>query len=114
TARVVVFTELRDVAYSPCGIPYVHGKEIDSFDRLILQGKEFYEAQGFEIHYETMVTSVNLADHTVEVPGMAPVHFDRLVLGTGFEYERPDVPGASLDGLYYVRDIRAAQRWDEL
>jgi NADH oxidase (H2O2-forming) len=98
TARVIVFTELQDVAYSPCGIPYVHGKEIDSFDRLILQGKEFYEAQGFEIHYETMVTSINLANHTVEVPGQGAVHFDRLVLGTGFEYERPNVPGGDLDG----------------
>ena len=60
--RVVVFTELQDVAYSPCGIPYVHGKEIDSFDRLILLGKEHYEAQGFEIHYETVVSAINLAD----------------------------------------------------
>ena len=25
-ARVIVFTELQDVAYSPCGIPYVHGQ----------------------------------------------------------------------------------------
>src|SRR5680860_541636 len=35
SARIIVFTQLQDVAYSPCGIPYVHGREIDSFDRLI-------------------------------------------------------------------------------
>ena len=94
--------------------PYVHGKEIDSFDRLILLGKEHYEAQGFEIHYETVVSSINLAEQTVEVPGQPAVRFDRLILGTGFEYQRPDIPGAELDGLYYVRDIRAAERWDKL
>ena len=113
-ARVVVFTELQDVAYSPCGIPYVHGKEIDSFDRLILLGKDHYEAQGFEIHYETVVSAINLAERTVEVPGKPAIRFDRLILATGFEYERPDIPGGELDGLYYVRDIRAAQRWDEV
>ena len=113
-ARITVFTELQDVAYSPCGIPYVHGKEIDSFDRLILQGKQFYEDQGFEIHYETVVSSINLAAHTVTVPGMPDVHFDRLVIATGFQYEKPDIPGTELEGLYYVRDIRAAERWDKV
>ncbi|MEO7006237.1 MAG: FAD-dependent oxidoreductase [Terrimesophilobacter sp.] len=113
-ARIVVFTELQDVAYSPCGIPYVHGKEIDSFDRLILQGKEFYADRGFEIHYGTVVSRIDLANQTVEAPGQAPVHFDKLVLATGFQYERPNIPGADLDGLYYVRDIRDAERWDKV
>ena len=113
-ARVIVYTELQDVAYSPCGIPYVHGREIDSFDRLILQGKDYYEAQGYEIHYETTVSAVDPAAHTVQVPGEGTVHYDRLIICTGFQYERPDVPGGDLEGLYYVRDIRAAQRWDEV
>ena len=33
---VVVYTEFEDVGYSPCGIPYVHGKEIPTFERLFL------------------------------------------------------------------------------
>ncbi|MGH2721379.1 MAG: FAD-dependent oxidoreductase, partial [Actinomycetota bacterium] len=36
SASIQVFTEFEDVGYSPCGIPYVHGKEIPSFDNLIL------------------------------------------------------------------------------
>lgn len=113
-ARIVVYTELADVAYSPCGIPYVHGKEIDSFDRLILQGKQFYEDRGFEIHYETVVSAIDTKKQTVEVPGQGAVNYDQLVIATGFEYERPDIPGSELNGLYYVRDIRAAQRWDTI
>lgn len=113
-ARIVVYTELADVAYSPCGIPYVHGKEIDSFDRLILQGKQFYEDRGFEIHYETVVSAIDTKKQTVEVPGQGTVNYDQLVIATGFEYERPDIPGSELNGLYYVRDIRAAQRWDTI
>jgi NADH oxidase (H2O2-forming) len=111
-AHIIVYTELADVAYSPCGIPYVHGKEIDSFGRLILQGKKFYEDRGFDIHYETVVSSIDPKAHTVTVPGQGDVRYDRLVLATGFEYERPTVPGSELDGMYYVRDIRNAERWD--
>ena len=37
-ATVVVCTEFEDVAYSPCGIPYVLGREIPDFERLFLAG----------------------------------------------------------------------------
>ena len=53
--EVVVFTEFEDVAYSPCGIPYVHGKEIDDFQRLFLATKEAYVEAGIDIRYETKV-----------------------------------------------------------
>jgi NADH oxidase (H2O2-forming) len=102
------------VAYSPCGIPYVHGKEIDSFDRLILQGKQFYADRGFDIHYETVVSSIDTSRRVVEVPGEGAVSYDKLVIATGFRYERPDIPGAELGNLYYVRDIRMAERWDRI
>ena len=39
-ASVTLFTEYEDVAYSPCGIPFVHGKEIPDFERLFLQTSE--------------------------------------------------------------------------
>lgn len=113
-AHVVVFTDQQDVAYSPCGIPYVHGKEIDTFDRLILQGREYYAELGYDIRYGTRVSSIDLRGRTVAVDGGASESFDSLVIATGFEYERPDIPGIDLDGIYYVRDIRDAMRWDEV
>ncbi|MGH3192020.1 MAG: NAD(P)/FAD-dependent oxidoreductase, partial [Streptosporangiaceae bacterium] len=66
-AQVMVFTDLADVAYSPCGIPYVHGREIPDFDRLVLQSSEFYAEQGLDIRYETHVESVDLASREVTV-----------------------------------------------
>ena len=29
---VTLITEFEDIAYSPCGIPYVFGREIEKFD----------------------------------------------------------------------------------
>ena len=58
-AQVTVVTSFEDAAYSPCGIPYVHGKEIPDFDRLFMATKQHYIDQGLDIRYETTVTSVD-------------------------------------------------------
>ncbi len=55
-ADIHVYTEFEDVGYSPCGIPYVHGKEIPDFEQLFLATKEAYAGQGIDIHYETRAT----------------------------------------------------------
>jgi len=115
---VTVFTEYEDVAYSPCGIPYVHGREIDDFASLFLADKQTYVQSGIDIHYETRVTALDLDRQTVHVEGKAEgrreVPYDRLVLATGFDYASPGVPGADLDGLYYVKNIRQAMEWDKV
>jgi NADH oxidase (H2O2-forming) len=111
--EVVVFTEFEDVAYSPCGIPYVHGKEIDDFERLFLATKEAYVQAGIDIRYETRVGRVDVARKVVNVDGQ-DVPWDGLVLATGFNYADPGVPGGDLDGLYYVKNIREAMEWDKV
>jgi len=112
--EVVVFTEFEDVAYSPCGIPYVHGKEIDDFQRLFLATKDAYVQAGIDIRYETRVSSVDLARKVVAVDGLGEVTWDGLVLATGFDYADPGVPGGDLSGLYYVKNIREAMEWDKV
>src|SRR5256884_5630548 len=112
--EVVVYTEYEDCAYSPCGIPYVHGKEIPDFERLFLAGKEAYVEAGIDIRYQTKVTGIDLARHQVAVEGEGDIGWDRLVIATGFDYADPGVPGSGLDGLYYVKNIRRAMEWDKV
>jgi len=113
-AEVVLYTEYEDVGYSPCGIPFVHGKEIDKFEDLILQDKKFYEDAGFDIRYTTKVESVDTAAQQVEVAGEGTAPYDRLVLATGWNYEDPGVPGSDLAGLHYVKNIRRAMEFDKV
>ncbi len=113
-ADVTVYTQYEDVAYSPCGIPYVHGGEIDDFQRLFLAGKQAYVDAGIDVHYNSEVTALNIARKTVTVAGDGEVGYDRLVLGTGFDYADPGVPGGDLGGLYYVKNIREAMEWDKV
>ncbi|HXU98320.1 MAG TPA: FAD-dependent oxidoreductase [Jiangellaceae bacterium] len=117
-ALVTVFTEFEDVAYSPCGIPYVHGREIEDFRSLFLADKEAYVQAGIDVHYETRVTAVDLDGQSVQVQEKggrrSEIRYDRLVLATGFDYANPGVPGIDLAGLYYVKNIRRAMKWDKV
>ncbi len=113
-SEVVVYTGFDDVAYSPCGIPYVHGKEIDDFQRLFLASKQAYVDAGIDVHYNAEVSSVDVARKVVHVAGVGEVSWDILVLATGFNYADPGVPGGDLGGLYYVKNIREAMEWDKV
>ena len=114
SADVRVYTEFEDVGYSPCGIPYVHGREIPDFERLFLATRETYATAGIDIHYETRVTSFSTEHKTVSVDGEGEVGYDRLIIATGFDYASPGVPGTDLGGLYYVKNIRRAMEWDKV
>lgn len=113
-ATVRVYTEFEDVGYSPCGIPFVHGGEISDFETLFLAQKTDYERAGIDIRYETAVESVDTAQQRVTVRGGEVVGYERLILGTGFKYRAPELPGTELQGLYHVKNIRRAMEWDRV
>jgi NADH oxidase (H2O2-forming) len=112
-AETVVYTQFEDVAYSPCGIPFVHGKEIDSFDRLFLATKEQYVKSGIDVRYETTVTSIDRRNKTINVESEGNVRYDKLVLCSGWNYKELDIPGNDLGGIYRVKNIRSAMEWDK-
>jgi NADH oxidase (H2O2-forming) len=112
--EVIVYTEFEDVGYSPCGIPYVHGREIESFESLFLADKQAYVDAGIDVRYNTKVTGFDSERKIVHVEGDGDVAYDRLVVATGFDYADPGVPGSDLGGLYYVKNIRRAMEWDKV
>ncbi len=112
-ASVILFTEFEDVAYSPCGIPFVHGREIPNFESLFLQTSEHYAGIGIDLRLQTIVTGIDIKNRTVNV-GSDVFKWDRLIIATGFEYEKPDIPGSDLEGLHYVKNIRRAMEFDKI
>ncbi|HEX3034773.1 MAG TPA: FAD-dependent oxidoreductase [Thermodesulfobacteriota bacterium] len=112
-ASVTLFTEYEDVAYSPCGIPFVHGREIPDFENLFLQTSEHYAEIGIDLKLQTTVTGIDLNKRTVSV-GSQVFEWDRLIIATGFEYDKPDIAGTDLDGLHYVKNIRRAMEFDKV
>src|SRR2546421_11845902 len=99
SADVRVYTEFEDVGYSPCGIPYVHGREIPDFERLFMATKQTYDNAGIDIHYETRVTGFSPGKKTVAVAGEGGVGYAKLIIATGFDYAEPRDPDIDLDQL---------------
>ena len=113
-AEITVYTEYEDAAYSPCGIPYVHGGEIPDFERLFLGTKQQYADQGVDIRYQTAVQAIDPRGRNVRVGNGPPVPYDALVIAAGWDYGKPEVPGTDLAGIYYMKNIREAMRWHEV
>lgn len=63
----------------------------------------YYAANGVDLRTSTVVTGIDAAERTVLIEDADPERWDRLLLATGCEPRRIDVPGAELDGIHYLR-----------
>ena len=90
-ANVIICTEFEDVAYSPCGIPYVLAGEIPEFQRLFLAGPENYVESGVDLRRETEVTAIDATNRTMTANGDV-LPWDKLIICSGFNYELPNLP----------------------
>ncbi len=109
---VTLLTEFEDIAYSPCGIPYVFGREIEKFDGLFMQTPQFYKDMGLDLRTCTVVTKIDIHKKVVYT-AQEEFPFDTLIIATGWEYDPPDVPGADLEGIVYIKNIRQAMEIDK-
>lgn len=69
----------------------------------------FYAAHYIELRTSSTVTAIDVGPREVIVDGREQVGFDRLLLATGAEPRRLDVPGSDLDGILYLRDLNDAE-----
>jgi NADH oxidase (H2O2-forming) len=114
SASVTLLTEFEDIAYSPCGIPYVFGHEVESFEKLFLQNAEFYANMGLDLRTSETVKRIDMRGRVVITEKGEQFPFDKLILCTGWGYEVPDVPGSDLKGMMFIKNIRRAMEIDKL
>ena len=108
--EVTLIGDFASTAYSPCGIPYVFGREIESMDKLFLQKAEFYTDQiGLDLHLSTLVESIDASAHTVNCRGDETFPYDKLILCLGWAYVMPKIPGVDLEGVKFIKDIERAR-----
>ncbi len=111
---VTLIGDFSITAYSPCGIPYVFGREIESMDKLILQGPDFYTKEiGINLRLSTTVESIDMSRKAVIAKGGEEFPFDKLVMATGWAYVLPKIPGVELDGVQFIKNIERAKEIDK-
>ncbi len=107
--RVVVFERGPWTSYSACGIPYWMAGTVDGPDALVARSPEEHRRRGIDVRIGAEVVAIRPEEHLVEVhePGgeRTEQHFDELLIATGAEPIRPELPGIDASGIYGVQTL---------
>ena len=74
-------------------------------EKAYVHPESFYAEHDIEFDADTTVTAIDPAASRVTLDDGRAVEFDRLLLTIGAEPRRISVPGADLDGVYYLRTL---------
>ena len=79
-------------------------------DAAFVHSESFYDDHDIELRTSTRVTALDPAGRTVVLDRSERVRYDRLLLATGSEPRRLDVPGEGLEGVHLLRTLADADR----
>ncbi len=111
---ITIFTRDTDIAYSSCGIPFVLGGEIASFDDLHMEEMKHYTKMGIDIRTGRDVTRLDTDNNRIFI-GAKEVVYDYLVIATGTIQDAHAIEGAALPGVFqsHLKTVGAARELDE-
>jgi 3-phenylpropionate/trans-cinnamate dioxygenase ferredoxin reductase subunit len=103
--RIVLIGDEPELPYErpPLTKEYLRGESSSEKTRVHEPG--FYEQQDIELLTGVRVTAIDPAERRVHVDGGEDVVYDRLLIATGAEPRKLDIPGAELDGVHYLRTL---------
>jgi NADPH-dependent 2,4-dienoyl-CoA reductase/sulfur reductase-like enzyme len=107
--EVVVLERGTWTSYSACGIPYWVAGEVESPDDLVARTPEEHRKNGIDVRLGVDATGIDPVARTVSVADGGTVSYDRLVIATGAEPVRPDLPGIHGDGIHGVQSLDDGQ-----
>lgn len=85
----------------PLSKEYLRGEQ--SREDALLQDAAWYEEQSIEVLTRTSAMKLDLAARTARLSTRQDVGFGQLLLATGANVRRLNVPGAELQGIHYLR-----------
>ncbi|NYT18526.1 MAG: FAD-dependent oxidoreductase, partial [Methanobacteriales archaeon] len=105
-------TRDKNVAYSPCAIPYVLSGDVRNFDDIIMHQPEEYLERGIKVLTEAEVLEIDKDQKTIKyiltqdkMRYERELGYDYLVMATGGAPFIPPVKGANLKGVFTIRTI---------
>jgi len=114
SAQITLITKEKKVGYSRCGIPFVLGGHLESFDDLIVFPESFYKMMKLSLLTETTVTKIDPKTKTVDIKDklskQQSLSYDSLIVTTGATPSVPKILGLDKKGVYFVRTIEDGQK----
>lgn len=110
SGRVILIGDERDHPYErpPLSKGYLGGKE--DRDSVFVHETAWYAGADVELHLGQPVTALNREARSVELGDSTVIHYDKLLLATGAEPRRLDIPGTDLAGVHHLRRLAHADR----
>ena len=110
--EVVVLERTDRTSYSACGIPYWVAGEVRSVDDLVARTPEEHRRRGIDLRTATEATAIDVdAGEVTFVKDdvQETIRYDRLVIATGAEPLRPDLPGIDGEGIFGIQTLTDGQ-----
>ncbi|NUK05076.1 NAD(P)/FAD-dependent oxidoreductase [Streptomyces lunaelactis] len=110
TGRVILIGDERDHPYErpPLSKGYLSGKE--ERDSVFVHEPAWYAQADVELHLGQTVVAVDRDAKSVTLGEGTVLHYDKLLLATGAEPRRLDIPGTGLAGVHHLRRLAHADR----
>jgi len=104
--RVVLVGVEKERPYErpPLSKDYLRGEA--GRDKVYVHDEGFYEEHDIELRLGRAAVGLDTASCELELDGGERLHYDRLLLTTGAEPRRLQVPGAELEGVFYLRSVQ--------
>ncbi len=108
--EVVIYQEEGEVSYSGCGLPYYISGVIPERKKLLIRTAEQFALDGIQVLKRHRVEAIDLQKRQVSGveldSGKTFVDtYDRLVLATGSQVIRPQLPGTELGNVFSLHSI---------
>ncbi|MDI3406292.1 NAD(P)/FAD-dependent oxidoreductase [Streptomyces cavernicola] len=110
TGRVILISDEREHPYErpPLSKGFLLGKE--ERDSVFVHEPAWYAQHDVELHLGLPAVAVDSAEKAVRLGDGSVVRYDKLLLATGSEPRRLDIPGTDLAGVHHLRRIAHAER----
>ncbi|KFF98072.1 FAD-dependent oxidoreductase [Streptomyces europaeiscabiei] len=111
TGRVILICDERDHPYErpPLSKGYLLGKK--ERDSVFVHEPSWYARNDIELHLGQTVDAIDRTAKTVRFGDDGTlVHYDKLLIATGAEPRRLDIPGTDLAGVHHLRRLAHAER----
>ncbi len=116
-AEITMLTNERYAGYSRCGLPFVLGGHIKSFQDLIVFSPSYFKMMKIDLKLEANVTNIDTEAKTVEVQykdgRTENLQYDSLILATGAKPFIPPIKGREKQGVYTLRTIEDGEKIEE-
>jgi NADH oxidase (H2O2-forming) len=117
TAEITLITDEKYAGYSRCGLPFVIGGHIPSFNNLIVFPPSYFQMMKLNLKTETKVTKIDTGKKavlTVDKTGKAEeIPYDSLIIAAGASAFTPPIKGREKQGILPLRTIEDGQRIDQ-